>query len=86
VCNTPASFTAQAKLMSTVDLTPEYPKITAPTLVIGAQHDEGRPPAKAERVAKALKNSKYVLADTGHFMALQTPQLFVSTLLPFLKS
>ena len=36
-------------------------------------------------VAKALKNSTYVLADTGHFMALQTPQLFVDTLLPFFK-
>jgi hypothetical protein len=36
-------------------------------------------------VSKALKNSKYVLADTGHFMALQTPQLFVDTLMPFFK-
>ena len=86
VCNTPASFTAQAKLMSTVDLTPEYAKITANTMVIGATHDAGRPPAKAERVAKALKSSKYVLADTGHFFALQTPQLFVDTLLPFFKN
>jgi hypothetical protein len=36
-------------------------------------------------VARALANSKYVLADTGHFMALQTPQLFVDTVLPFFK-
>lgn len=85
VCNTPASFSAQARMMSTNDLTPDYPKISAPTLVIGAKHDGLRPPEKAERVAKALKNSKYVLADTGHFMALQTPQLFVDTVLPFFK-
>lgn len=85
VCNTPVSFTAQARMMSTNDLTPDYPKITAPTLVIGAKYDALRTPEKAERVAKALKHSKYVLAETGHFMALQTPQLFVDTLLPFFK-
>src|SRR5688572_13760976 len=43
VCNTPASFTAQAKMMHAVDLTPEYAKIQAPTLVIGARHDTQRP-------------------------------------------
>ena len=72
-------------MMATNDLTSDYAKIEAPTLVIGAKDDALRPPEKAERVAKALKNSTYVLADTGHFMALQTPQLFVDTLLPFFK-
>lgn len=85
VCNTPASFTAQARLMATVDLTPEYPKIKAPTLSIGAKHDALRPPEKAQRVANALPNGKYLLADTGHFMNVQTPQLFAQTLLQFFK-
>jgi 3-oxoadipate enol-lactonase len=84
-CNTPASFTASARMMLTVDLTPEYAKIQAPTLVIGAKHDALRPPEKAERVAKAIRGAKYVLADTGHFMNLQTPQLFAETLVSFLK-
>ena len=83
VCNTPASFSASARMMLAVDLTPEYAKITAPTLVIGAQHDAQRPPAMAERVAGAIAGAKYVLADTGHFMNLQTPQLFASTVLRF---
>jgi 3-oxoadipate enol-lactonase len=86
VCNTPASFTAQARMMSTNDLTPEYPKIQVPTLAIGAKHDALRPPEKAQRVANALKNGCYVLADTGHFMNVQTPQLFADTLLSFFKS
>ena len=85
VCNTPASFAASARMMSTVDLTPEYAKIKAPTLVIGAQHDTQRPPDMAKRVAEAIAGSEYVLADTGHFMNLQTPQLFVDTLVPFFK-
>ena len=85
VCNTPASFTASARMMSAVDLTPEYAKIQAPTLVIGARHDTQRPPEMAQRVANAIKGAKYFLADTGHFMNLATPQLFADTLVPFFK-
>ena len=86
VCNTPASFAASARMMSTVDLTPEYAKIKAPTLVIGAQHDTQRPPETAQKVANAISEAKFVLADTGHFMNLETPQLFVDTVVPFFKS
>ena len=85
VCNTPASFTAQARMMSTVDLTPEYAKIQAPTLVIGAMHDVQRPPEMAQRVANSIKGAKYVLADTGHFINVETPQLFADTVVPFFK-
>lgn len=85
VCNTPASFTASARMMSAVDLTPDYARIQAPTLVIGGKHDVQRPPEMAERVAKTIKGAKYVLADTGHFMNLETPQLFLDTVVPFFK-
>ena len=86
VCNTPASFSALARMMSTVDMTPNYARIQAPTLVIGAKHDGLRPPEMAERVAGAIPGAKYVLADTGHFMNVQTPQLFAETLLGFFKA
>ncbi len=85
VCNTPASFKAQAIMMSTNDLTPDYPKITAKTLVIGCKYDGLRTPEKAQSVAKALPGSTYVEAETGHFMHLETPQLFVDTVVPFFK-
>ena len=85
VCNTPASFMAQAHMMHTVDLTPEYAKIRASTLVIGARHDVQRPPEVAQRVAHAISGARYVLADTGHFMNVETPQLFVDTVLSFFK-
>ncbi len=85
VCNTPASFAAAARMMSAVDLTPEYAKIKAPTLVIGAKHDTQRPPEMAQRVADAIAGAKYLLADTGHFMNVQTPQLFADTVVPFFR-
>jgi 3-oxoadipate enol-lactonase len=86
VCNTPASFAAQARMMSAVDLTPDYAKIQALTLVIGARHDVQRPPEIAQRVAHAITGSTYMLADTGHFMNVETPQLFADTIRSFFKS
>jgi 3-oxoadipate enol-lactonase len=85
VCNTPASFAASARMMAAVDLTPEYAKIQAPTLVIGARYDVQRPPEVAQRVANAIRGAQYVLADTGHFMNLGTPQLFAETVGAFFK-
>lgn len=86
VCNTPASFAAQARMMAAVDLTDAYPKITAQTLVIGAKHDGLRSADLARRVAATIRGSKFIEADTGHFMNVQTPQLFAETLLSFLKT
>jgi 3-oxoadipate enol-lactonase len=85
VCNTPASFTAQARMMAAVDLTPAYARIAAPTLVVGAKHDALRPPELAQRVAASIPHARYVEADTGHFMNVQTPALFAQTLQEFVS-
>ena len=86
VCNTPASFTALAKMMAGVDLTAEYPKLKAKTLVIGATHDVQRPTTTAQQVAKAIAGSTYLEADTGHFMNVKTPQLFADTVGGFFRN
>jgi 3-oxoadipate enol-lactonase len=86
VCNTPASFAAQARMMAAVDLTGDYPRIRARTLVVGARHDGLRSPQLAQRVADAIQGAQYRLADTGHFMNVQTPRLFAQTLLDFLAA
>jgi len=85
VCNTPASFAAQARMMHAVDLTRDYAKIHVPALVIGAKHDTQRPPEIAQRVANAITGATYMLADTGHFMNVETPRLFADTMLAFFK-
>jgi 3-oxoadipate enol-lactonase len=85
VCNTPASFVAQAQMMSDLDLSADYGRIGCPTLVVGAKHDALRPPAMAKQVADTIPGAEYLLADTGHFMNLQTPQLFADTALGFFR-
>ena len=85
VCNTPPSFTALAKMMSTTDLTANYSNIKAKTLVIGAKHDVQRPATVAQQVAKAIDGATYVEADTGHFMNVKTPELFAEMVGKFFK-
>lgn len=84
VCNAPASLTALARMAIGVNLTSHYARIVAPCLVVGAAHDTQRPPAVAERVAAAMPNASYCLADSGHFMNVQTPALFAELVLAFL--
>ena len=85
VCNTPASFSALARMMHGIDMTPEYEKIKSPTLVLGAQYDVQRPPEIAEKVAHSIPGAIYQLTETGHFMNVQTPDLFAKTLIDFFK-
>lgn len=67
------------------DLSPDLARISAPTLVIGCTHDGIRPPAMVAKVAAQIPGAKYVEASSGHFMAVETPDLFVDLALPFLR-
>ena len=85
-CNTPWSFAAQGRMMSGVDLTPYYPRITARALVAGARHDSQRPIETARKVAAAIPGARFIEVDSGHFFAMQTPDLFVRTVREFIPA
>jgi 3-oxoadipate enol-lactonase len=59
------------------DLSADLARITAATLVIGWTHDGIRTPAMVTKVAAHIPGAKYVEARSGHFMAVETPDLFV---------
>jgi pimeloyl-ACP methyl ester carboxylesterase len=67
------------------DLHADLARISAPTLVIGCTHDGIRPPGMVAKVATQIPGAKYVEASSGHFMAVETPDLFVDLALPFLR-
>ncbi len=85
VCNDPESFAAQGRMMSTIDLTPLYPRVKAKTLAIGDRHDSQRLPELAKKVAAAVPDGIYVEVDSGHFFALQSPEAFVETVVTWMK-
>jgi len=85
LCNDPESFAAINRMLTEMDLTQQYARITCPTLVIGCIYDTIRPPREVEPIARAIPGARYLETASGHFMPHQTPELFVDTVLPFLQ-
>ena len=84
LANDPAGFAAINRMLADMEMTEDYCKIACPTLVISAKHDLLRPPAMIEPIARAIPGARYIETDSGHFMAVQTPELWLETVLPFL--
>lgn len=85
LANDPYGFASINRMLGTINLTEDGDKVTCPTLVVGGIHDAVRPPETAKAVADSIPGSQYVEAETGHFMAVQTPELFLELALPFLR-
>src|SRR5436309_1009444 len=87
VGNDPAAMAAMLRMSTNpaFDLSADLARITAPTLVIGCTHDGIRTPDMVAKAAAAIPGARYVEANTGHFMAVETPDLFTELAVPFLK-
>ncbi len=55
-------------------------------LVIGGSLDRTRPPALSQAVAKAMPSAGYHEVRTGHYMAVQTPDLIFDCIASFLNA
>jgi 3-oxoadipate enol-lactonase len=54
-------------------------------LVIGGSFDRTRPAAVSQAVAKAMPDARYIELRTGHYMAVQTPDLIFDGIDKFLS-
>jgi 3-oxoadipate enol-lactonase len=86
IANDPHSYAAINRMGITMQLEPELGRIGSPTLIIGCRQDPLRPPEMMRPLAHTIPRARYVEADSGHFMAVQSPQLFTEIALPFLLS
>lgn len=86
LCNDPEGFAAINRMLTEMDLTQQYARITCPALVMGCTYDTIRPPHEVEPIARAIPGARYIEVASGHFMPHQTPALFVETILPFLQA
>ena len=83
--NDPFGFAAINRMLGDMDMTGDYAKIACPALVVAGEHDGLRPTEAIEAMADAMPNAIYLLADTGHFMHVQTPEMFLELATPFMK-
>jgi pimeloyl-ACP methyl ester carboxylesterase len=57
-----------------MDLRPDLPRITAPTLVLAGAEDPATPPSHAETIAALVPHARLeVLAGAGHLATVQDP-------------
>jgi len=82
--NDPASYATIYRMLAATDLTGELARIACPTLVIGGRFDRTRPPATAEPVARSIPGAQFKVLDSGHYMAVQTPELLAGAITEFL--
>ena len=84
--NDPQSYAAIWRMLAGLDMQRELAALRCPVLVIGGEFDRVRPPPLAESVAKAIPGARYVELRTGHYMAVQTPELIYDCLDAFLRT
>jgi 3-oxoadipate enol-lactonase len=83
---TPAEgYAGCCQAIEVMDLVPDLPQITAPTLVVAGLNDEATPPAHAQVIADAIPGARLsLLAGAAHLPHISRSDLIVDLLLSFL--
>ena len=84
--NDPASYATIWRMLADMDMQAELTRLRRPVLVIGGSLDRVRPPALAEAVANVIPGARYIEVSTGHYMAVQTPDLISDCIDEFLRT
>lgn len=83
---TPAEgYAACCEAIAGLDLTPDLPRIVAPTLVIAGERDQATPPEHGDAIADAVLGARFVaLADAAHLASVERPERVADLLEQFL--
>jgi 3-oxoadipate enol-lactonase len=73
-------------MLAATEMQDELTTLRCPVLVIGGSFDRTRPPQLAKIVAAAIPNATYAELRTGHYMAVQTPDLLFDRIEAFLRA
>jgi 3-oxoadipate enol-lactonase len=84
IANDPQGFAAINRMLLDMDIDAELSAIKCPTLTIGCVHDPLRTPQTVKELAEKIPAARYVEVDSGHFMHVQSPELFTELVVPFL--
>jgi 3-oxoadipate enol-lactonase len=82
--NDPGSYAAIWRMLANADMQAELTGLSCPVLVIGGSLDRVRPASVAQGLAKSIPGARYIEIRTGHYMAVQTPDLLADCIDEFL--
>lgn len=80
----PAGLAATWRMLAELDLDADLAAIRCPTLVVAGRQDAARPPEHVAGVANKIAGAEFLVLETGHVMAIDTPELTASALRGFL--
>jgi pimeloyl-ACP methyl ester carboxylesterase len=80
LANDPHGVAGLWRMLADLDVSADFPRISCPTLVLAGTRDAVRPPALVETVARAIPGARFAAIDTGHVMAIDTPELVATTI------
>ncbi|WP_439599156.1 alpha/beta fold hydrolase [Falsiroseomonas sp.] len=72
------------RMLAGLDMAADLASIACPVLVLAGVHDLTRPPDRVAPVAEAIPGAAFRVLESGHFMAIQTPELLAAEVLGFL--
>ena len=84
--NDPASYATVYRMLAATDMQDELTRLRCAVLLIGGSLDHTRPPQFAKAVASTIPNAGYDEVRTGHYMAVQTPDLIFDCIDAFLSA
>lgn len=82
--NDPSSYAAGLRMLAGMDLRARLPHVSCPVCVMAGSLDGNRTPAQLETLFSPLPQATFTTLNTGHFMAVQTPELVAPEMLRFL--
>jgi 3-oxoadipate enol-lactonase len=84
--NDPGSYAAIWRMLAAAEMQGELAALRCPVLVIGGSLDRVRPARMAEATASSIPGAHFIELPTGHYMAVQTPDLIADSIDTFLTS
>ena len=80
-------YASACEAIAQMDLRGDLPRITAPTLVIGAEHDQSTPPEKAREIAQGISGAELVvIPEAAHIANVEQPDAVTNQILDHLTA
>jgi 3-oxoadipate enol-lactonase len=84
--NDPASYATVYRMLAATGMEHDLRRLRCPVLVIGGTFDRTRPPQLSKTTADAIPGARFEEIRTGHYMAVQTPDLLFDRIVAFLRA
>lgn len=85
LANDARSYADHNRMLAAMDERANLARIAAPTLVLGGSDDALLTPSAMQEIAAAIPGAEFQELPSGHFLPVNTPDLWADTALPFFE-